>query len=61
MSTLVSTGTSAGYFTNFGKTQRQGVELGLSGQWRWLTWGANYAFVDATYQDEACLFRFLEA
>jgi outer membrane receptor protein involved in Fe transport len=53
---FVSTGTSAGYFTNFGKTRRQGVELGLSGQWRWLTWGANYAFIDATYQDEACLF-----
>ena len=33
-----ATGTSAGYFTNFGKTRRQGIELGLGGQWRWLSW-----------------------
>jgi outer membrane receptor protein involved in Fe transport len=46
---------STGYFTNFGKTRRQGIELGLGGQWRWLSWNANYAFVDATFQDSACL------
>ena len=50
-----ATGTSAGYFTNFGKTRRQGIELGLGGQWRWLSWSANYAFIDATFQDSACL------
>lgn len=50
-----ATGTSAGYFTNFGKTRRQGVELGLSGVWRWLSWSANYAFIDATFQSTACL------
>jgi outer membrane receptor protein involved in Fe transport len=50
-----ATGTSAGYFTNFGKTRRQGIELGLAGQWRWLSWAANYAFIDATFQDSACL------
>jgi outer membrane receptor protein involved in Fe transport len=50
-----ATGTSAGYFTNFGKTRRQGVELGLSGAWRWLSWSANYAFIDATFQSTACL------
>jgi len=40
-----------GYFTNVGKTQRQGAEAGLSGlfyeRWRW---SANYSFIDATYQ-----------
>jgi outer membrane receptor protein involved in Fe transport len=50
-----ATGTSAGYFTNFGKTRRQGIELGLGGAWRWLTWSANYAYVDATFQNSACL------
>ena len=50
-----ATGTSAGYFTNFGKTRRQGIELGLGGQWRWLNWSANYAFIDATFQSSACL------
>jgi outer membrane receptor protein involved in Fe transport len=52
---FVSSSTSAGYFTNFGKTLRQGVELGLSGQWRQLTWGANYAWIDATFRSDACL------
>jgi iron complex outermembrane receptor protein len=52
---FVSSSTSAGYFTNFGKTRRQGLELGVNGQWRRLRWGANYAFVDATFEDSACL------
>jgi outer membrane receptor protein involved in Fe transport len=52
---FISSTTSAGFFTNFGKTQRQGVELGLGGQWRQLTWSANYAWIDATFRDAACL------
>ena len=28
---FVGTTTSAGFFTNFGKTRRRGVELGLAG------------------------------
>lgn len=42
---------SRGYFANVGKTQRQGAELGLSGDFyqRW-RWSANYSFIDATYQ-----------
>jgi len=46
-----STGiSSAGFFENVGKTQRQGVELGLStsffDRWRMST---NYSYIDATY------------
>lgn len=40
-----------GYFKNFGKTRRQGVELGLSLQaTRELVVGANYTFLDATFR-----------
>lgn len=43
-------GNSAGYFANVGKTQRQGVELGLSSVFfeRWRM-SLNYSFVDATF------------
>ena len=39
-----------GYFKNFGKTRRQGLELGLDskiGKW---DFGANYTYLNATYQ-----------
>ncbi|MBV8037465.1 TonB-dependent receptor [Roseateles sp.] len=40
-----------GYFKNFGKTRRQGLELGLSGQpAQGLTAGANLTLLDATYR-----------
>ena len=39
-----------GYFDNVGKTRRQGVDLGLTGQIEKLTWNAGYSFVNATYQ-----------
>ena len=40
-----------GYFKNFGKTRRQGIELGLSSQpLKELTLGANLAFLDATFR-----------
>jgi len=52
---FVGTTTSAGYFTNFGKTQRRGLELGLSGAaGRW-QWNASYSFVRATFQSGACI------
>ncbi|NOQ64254.1 MAG: TonB-dependent receptor [Methyloprofundus sp.] len=43
-------GNSAGYFSNVGKTQRQGVELGLSSAFfeRWRM-ALNYSFVDARF------------
>ncbi len=40
-----------GYFKNFGKTRRQGVELGLSGQpTKGFMAGANLTLLDATYR-----------
>ncbi len=41
-----------GYFRNFGKTRRQGIEAGLNGQYDILSYGVNYTFLDATYQTE---------
>lgn len=52
---FVGTSTSAGYFTNFGKTQRQGLELGLNGRLSRVDWFANYSYLEATYQSSACL------
>jgi iron complex outermembrane receptor protein len=42
--------TSAGYFQNVGRTRRQGLELGLAGSVRPVSWHVNYAYVQATYQ-----------
>jgi outer membrane receptor protein involved in Fe transport len=39
-----------GYFKNFGKTRRQGIELGASSQLGPLYVGANYTYLDATYR-----------
>jgi len=45
-----------GYFRNFGKTRRQGLELGLSAKpGRALTIGANLALLDATYRSAETL------
>ena len=52
---FVGTSTSAGYFTNFGKTQRQGLELGLNGRQRRVDWFVNYSYLHATFQSAACL------
>lgn len=52
---FISNGLAAGYFTNFGRTQRQGLELGLSQQLGSLTWSMNYSMLQATYRSSACL------
>ncbi|NMG45109.1 TonB-dependent receptor [Aromatoleum toluvorans] len=52
---FVGTGGSLGFFTNFGQTRRQGVELGLSGEIGAFDWQANYSYLDATFQSSACL------
>ncbi len=39
-----------GYFQNFGKTRRQGLEVGFSGKLDKLALGAQYTWLDATYQ-----------
>lgn len=41
-----------GYFKNFGKTRRQGVELGLGSSVGAFHFGANYTYLDATYRSE---------
>ncbi len=52
---FVGTTTSAGYFTNFGKTRRQGAELGLEGETGRFGWAVDYSYVNATFQSSACL------
>lgn len=47
---VASEQTGFGYFTNFGKTRRQGVEISVSGRVRHLTLGGNYTFLNATYE-----------
>ena len=47
---FVTSGQSGlGYFRNFGRTRRQGLEVGLSGAVRRVTAGAGYTYLDATY------------
>lgn len=52
---FIGTSTSHGYFTNYGKTLRQGLELGANGSYRRIEWFAAYNWLDATYRSEACL------
>ena len=47
---VASEQTGFGYFTNFGQTRRQGVEVNVSRQIKHFTLGGNYTFLDATYQ-----------
>jgi outer membrane receptor protein involved in Fe transport len=44
--------TGYGYFRNFGRTRRQGLELGATRQLGRVTVGAGYTFLSATYQSE---------
>jgi outer membrane receptor protein involved in Fe transport len=47
---VASEQTGFGYFKNFGRTLRQGLEAGVSGRvWR-ITSGGGYTFIDATFQ-----------
>jgi outer membrane receptor protein involved in Fe transport len=52
---FVGTSTSAGYFTNFGRTQRQGIELGLAGEQGAFDWRINYSYLHASFRSQACL------
>jgi outer membrane receptor protein involved in Fe transport len=52
---FVGTSTSAGYFTNFGKTRREGVELGIGGTSGAFDWQLNYNWLRATFQSSACI------
>jgi outer membrane receptor protein involved in Fe transport len=46
---------SRGFFQNFGRTRRQGVELGLSGRNAPFEWQASYSLVRATFESTACV------
>ncbi|MES1260549.1 MAG: TonB-dependent receptor [Acidobacteriota bacterium] len=45
-----STSTGFGYFKNFGRTRRDGVEASLKGRIGHFTLGGGYTFLNATYQ-----------
>jgi outer membrane receptor protein involved in Fe transport len=47
---VASEQTGFGYFNNFGKTRRTGIELNLAEQARHYAVGAGYTFLSATYQ-----------
>ena len=47
---VASPQTGFGYFKNFGKTRRQGLQLDASTRVRSLTVGVGYTFLDATFQ-----------
>jgi outer membrane receptor protein involved in Fe transport len=52
---VASLQTGFGYFTNFGRTQREGVEANLSGQIGKVVIGGGYTFLNATYQSPQTL------
>lgn len=52
---FISNGLSAGYFSNVGRTVRQGVELGVSQQAGALNWALSYSWLRATFDSPACL------
>ena len=47
--------TSYGYFKNFGKTLRQGIELGVNSKQGALSYGAHYTWLQSTYQSAETL------
>jgi outer membrane receptor protein involved in Fe transport len=47
---VASQATGYGYFQNFGKTRRAGIEASLAGRVKDLDAGAEYTFLQATYQ-----------
>ncbi len=53
---FVSSSASSGFFTNFGKTRRQGLEAALQSSQGKFSWSLNYTLIDATYRSSAVLF-----
>lgn len=47
---IASSTSGAGYFSNVGKTRRQGVDLGLNGEAGDFRWSAGYSYIKATYE-----------
>ncbi len=52
---VISDQTGFGYFKNFGKTRRQGFEVGANSRVGLVAIGAGYTFLDATFQTEETL------
>lgn len=52
---FIGTSTSAGYFTNFGKTRRMGAEVGAEAAIGALSWRLGYGYARATFAASACL------
>jgi outer membrane receptor protein involved in Fe transport len=52
---VMSEQTGFGYFRNFGRTRRQGLELGADSQFGPFTLGAGYTLLDATFQSAELL------
>jgi outer membrane receptor protein involved in Fe transport len=46
---------SRGYYSNVGRTERQGLDLGLSGQIDKFRWNASYSFIRATFDSDLTL------
>jgi outer membrane receptor protein involved in Fe transport len=49
------TSTSQGYFTNFGRTKREGFDIGLNGRMDKFSWAAAYSNIHATYDSDTNL------
>ena len=49
---------SLGYFSNVGRTKRQGFDLALHGSLDKFSWGSSYGYVDATYDNDVELVNF---
>ena len=47
--------TSRGYYSNVGRTQRQGLDLGLGGQHDRFRWNASYSYIRATFDSDFSL------
>ena len=52
---FVGNGRSAGYFANFGRTLRQGLELGVSQRSSAIDWSLSYSYLRASFESSACL------
>jgi len=50
-----SASASRGFFQNFGRTRRQGLELDLSGRTAGIEWHGSYSYVRATFESPACV------
>ncbi len=44
--------TSRGYYSNVGRTQRQGLDLGLSGQHERFRWSSSYSYIRASFDSD---------